>query len=205
MTEAEVVRIVTGDPERQAIIGAVEKLGLPDSWLAAGFVRNTVWDSLFPPAKHYGLNDIDVVYWKGLDAYGLPEGDMARAIRAQEPNPIWDEEEVMVRKLAEQFPNYSFEVKNQARMHCSPARTVQDAPYRSSGEAIGRWIETATAVGIHATGDGSYAVLAPHGLSDLGNGVLRPTDPAYEARLHERAETKGWLTRWPQLRIEPCI
>lgn len=205
MTEAEVVEILVSEPKRRAIIHAVQELDLPDCWIAAGFVRNTVWDAVFSPSREYGMNDIDVVYWKALDAYSWPAEAITAAIAAQEPNPVWDEEASAAAELRKRFPGYDFEVKNQARMHCSPARTVLDEPYRSSAEAVARWIETATALGIRSNGDGSYSLLAPYGLSDLGKGVLRPTDPIYESRLRERADTKGWLVRWPQLRFEPCI
>jgi hypothetical protein len=49
------------------VLTAVEKLGLPDCWVAAGFVRNPVWDALhgFPWSASY--TDIDVVYFDPLN------------------------------------------------------------------------------------------------------------------------------------------
>ena len=43
---------------------AVESLSLPDCWIGAGFVRNTVWDALHShPITGALLGDVDVVYF----------------------------------------------------------------------------------------------------------------------------------------------
>ena len=45
------------------LLVSVRELGLPDWYLAAGVIRNTVWDVLHGYKKHTPLNDIDVVYF----------------------------------------------------------------------------------------------------------------------------------------------
>ena len=48
------------DKPRMQQLQAVQTLQLPDCFVAAGFVRNMVWDALhdYPPTP---LNDVDVI------------------------------------------------------------------------------------------------------------------------------------------------
>jgi len=73
----EIVSILSADPLRVSALRAVAILELPDAWLAAGFVRNAVWDARhgYPPTP---LNDLDVIFFDAED----PDGDRAR--RTQE-------------------------------------------------------------------------------------------------------------------------
>jgi len=60
---ARVVKLLSKDSFRLRALDCVYELGLPDCYLAAGFVRNMVWDNLhniWPPTP---LDDIDVIYF----------------------------------------------------------------------------------------------------------------------------------------------
>ena len=201
--EAEVVRIVTSDPERAAIIASVSSMGLPECWIAGGFVCNRVWDMLFRNGEPTPHTDVDVVYFKPLHSYGLPEDELIALIQRGESNPVWEEEAKVQATLESLHPGREFEVKNQARMYFSPVRTTPHEKYTSISDAISGWVETATASGIQQTQDGSYAVLAPFSFDDLFKGILRPTQLEYTDRLRERAEQKGWLSHWPGVHVEP--
>ena len=50
------------DKQRMRLLQAVRALQLPDCFIAAGFVRNMVWDALhdYPLTP---LNDVDVIYY----------------------------------------------------------------------------------------------------------------------------------------------
>lgn len=202
MTEADVASIVTADPVRARIVDAVAGLNLPECWIAGGFVRNAVWDARFGEGRQTPINDVDVVYFKPLGAYGMEEAKLLALISAQEPNPVWEEEDHMRAVLIDAVPGYEFEVKNQARMHISTARIAAHAPYASLADAVSGWVETATATGIRKREDGTYEVLAPFGLDDLAAGIVRPTSQEYTERAHTRAVEKGWFTLWPEVRFE---
>lgn len=203
MTEEDVVAILIADSARARIVDAVAALGLPECWIAGGFVRNAVWDARFGKGKQTPINDVDVVYFKPLGSYGLEEAEVLRLVSAQEPNPVWEEEERMRTALEEAVPGYEFEVKNQARMHISVARIEAHPPYASLADAVSGWVETATATGIRRRDDGAYEVLAPFGLDDLAAGIVRPTSEAYTERAQTRAAEKGWYASWPEVRFEP--
>ena len=162
------------------LLQSVSALGLPDSWIGAGFVRNAVWDALHGRTPNCALlNDIDVVFFDRANA--SPAADAA-----------------IEHRLAACAPNLPWSVKNQARMHLRNG----EEPYRDTTAAIARWPETATAVAVRLQ-QGRLDLLAPHGLGDLIGLIVRPT-PAFAQRSHAfacRLRAKNWLARWPRLRI----
>lgn len=202
--EDQLLAAVLKAPLRERVFEAVARLDLPNCWVAGGFVRNAFWDDLYGTQVSSPINDVDVVYYKPLSEYGLPERELARSIKANEMNPVWQEESAAQIALKVAVPGLDFEVKNQARMHLSIMKTHRHAPYGSVNEALADWVETSTPVGIRKIQREQYEVLAPQGLDDLFDGVLRCTRKDYEPRLRERAQQKGWLTLWPRLRFEPC-
>ena len=48
MNLKEIERLISADVEAMETLRAAQRLGLPDWWLGAGFVRNRVWDHLTP-------------------------------------------------------------------------------------------------------------------------------------------------------------
>ena len=91
-----------------------------------------------------------------------------------------------------------------------------DAPYRSTGDALAHWLETATAVAVRLEADENQsrhqplgqslrpALLAPFGLDDLLGLVIRPTPHARTRRMaafERRLAAKDWQTAWPKLRV----
>lgn len=199
------IDIITNDSEHVAVLQAVADLNLPDAWIAGGYIRNPVWDAIYETVEKTKGSDVDVVYFKPLDTYGMAEGELIERICKEEMNPVWEEENTARSKLEAANPELEFEVKNQARMYLSKARTVQHERYYSLKEAVAGWVESATAIGMRVNQEGEYEVLAPFGLEDLFAGIVRPTSSEYEVRAQERAKAKGWLVHWPQLRFEKAL
>lgn len=188
--QARLLEWITQDSERvralQLAAQCSAEYALPQWCLAAGFVRNLVWDRLhgFEPRP---LNDIDLIYYCPLDIH--PERD--RAI------------EVYLRRLA---PDLPWSVKNQARMHLKN----QDAPYISCLDAMAHWPELETAVGICALSNGlaagslnsPYRLITPFGLQSLFALKLSPNPRRALAICQQRIAAKGWLSRYPLLCLE---
>lgn len=175
-----VQQIIRADPVRWHLLALVRALRSPDSWIGAGFVRNAVWDHLHqrPPSPPNG--DVDVV-WHDYGKADLAEDSRYEAaLHAAEPSIVWS-------------------VKNQARMHVRNG----DAPYGSVAEAMLHWPETATAIAVRRDEKEGIEIIAPFGLDDLLNLILRPTPrfAANKAHIYEqRVRTKGWAASWPLLR-----
>jgi len=165
------------DAWRMKVLAAVAGLNLPDWYVAAGFVRNMVWDHLhgYPPSA---LNDVDVVYFDKAGTH------------AKSPEQIRT-------ALATVLPDVNWEVKNQACMHMRNG----DPPYRSTADAMGFWPEKETAVGVRLTLAGSLEVAAPFGLGSLLAGCITHNPRRLKSVFLERLERKKWLAKWPRLRV----
>lgn len=183
--ETQLLTLLANDPVRMKSLRAVRDLKLPDCWVAAGFVRSLVWDHLHQRSHSPLPEDIDVIWYDParLD----PQADVA-----------------LEKALSERVSGVNWSVKNQARMH----RRNDDAPYQSAAHAMTCWPETATAVGVRLGLRDEIEVLAPLGLDDLFQLVVRPTE-RFKTEKHgmflARIRAKAWPDRWPALRfvIEP--
>jgi len=174
--------LIASDRRRMDVLRAVRDLGLPDCWVAAGFVRNCVWDHVHGHAAAPLSGDIDVVWFDAEQCEAARDAALERALRSRDGSVDWS-------------------VKNQARMHVRNG----DLPYASATDAMRYWPETATAVAVRLGAGDAIEVAAPFGLDDLFGLVVRPTRRfALEKRAVylERIRAKDWLGRWPRLRTE---
>jgi uncharacterized protein len=156
---------------------------MTDPWcIAAGAVRSLVWNSLhgfplLPP------EDLDLVYFDECSAQ-IRDADVAA-------------------RLTELVPGFRWDVVNQAHAH-HLSGPPDAAPFRSLQHAISCWPETATAVGVSLDARGELKVVAPLGLDDLFNLVIRPSPLLrYPDVFGQRLVQKQFQRRWPLLRVVP--
>lgn len=171
------------DERRFRILTRVSDLALPDCWIGAGFVRNTVWDLLNGYKTPETANDVDVIWFDSMNTDLEFDSKIEQRLLSVEPTVPWS-------------------VKNQARMHARNG----DEPYTSCAHALSFWPETATAVAARLTGVEEIEILAPFGLDDLFQGIVRPTPRFRQDKLdlfEKRWREKEWLKKWPFLRITP--
>lgn len=180
-SEADIIQLVQDDAWMMNILETARSLQLPDWWVCAGFVRSKVWDVIHHFEERTPLADVDVIYFD----LGNPQEDLEKQWEA---------------KLTTLNPTIPWSVKNEARMH----EINKIAPYTSSVDAISKFPETATALGLSLDEYGKIILAAPHGISDVINVVLRPTPlfmhnqslfPIYEQRVIK----KNWQSTWKQL------
>ena len=165
---------------RLELLRAVASLEVPDCWIAAGAVRNAVWDALHGYPRSTPLADVDVIWFDPARI----DPKLDRALEA---------------RLAERLPGVPWSVKNQARMHIRN----NHEPYADSLDAMRRWPETATSIAARLAADGMIDLCAAHGFTDLLGLILRPTRP--DAPFWERVTGKGWLQTWPKLLVMPPL
>jgi hypothetical protein len=178
MTDAIVRTILSGSIHRLAMLRVVASLDLPDAWLAAGAVRNAVWDALHAYDTATPLADADVI-WFAPDR----------------PDPAEDRRLETV--LCARLPGVRWSVRNQARMHHRHGH----APYANCLDAMRAWPETATSVAARVVRDGGIALQAAYGFDDLVGLILRPGPHCAPAVFRQRLDSKGWLRLWPRLTI----
>ncbi len=180
--ELELTNIIKSDQLLMSILETVQALQLNDCWVAAGVIRNKVWDTLHNVQTE--INDIDVIYFDKFDC-------------------SIEKEKVLESTLQEIMPNQPWSVKNQARMHIKNKMPA----YSSSFDGVAHFPETPTAIAVRLNNE-KLEILAPYGLNDLFAGLVRPTPPFNQnAKLHaiysNRIQSKNWGSIWSQLIIEP--
>ncbi|NGP44650.1 nucleotidyltransferase family protein [Bacillaceae bacterium SIJ1] len=165
------------------ILHSVQSLNLPDWWVCAGVVRSSIWDTMYDMPERTPVDDIDVIYFD--------RNNTGESI-----------EKMLEHRLRHIHPGVPWSVKNQARMHLKN----ELPPYTSSTDAMAKFPETVTAVGLTLDEQQEVLLNAPHGIDDLLQGVVRPTPlfreradltPAYKTRVLR----KNWRQTWPQLTI----
>jgi hypothetical protein len=173
-------RIIAEDAVAMEQLRAVRSLELPDWCIAAGFLRNRVWDHLHGIAPGRQPVDIDVIYFDAAD----PEGDRETAYEA---------------RLDTILPGLPWQVRNQARMHVRKGLP----PHLSTADSMLYWLETVTAVGVRLEDDNSLTVIAPLGTDDLLNLRCRPAPFGHRQRAEydARIESKRWRKLWPRVQF----
>ncbi|HET6951351.1 MAG TPA: nucleotidyltransferase family protein [Acidimicrobiales bacterium] len=181
---------VLRNPLVDEVLGRAAALGLPDCWLAAGCLFQTVWNVLDGHEPTRGIGDYDLIYH---DA-----GDLS-----------WEAEDAVIRRCAAVYgdldlgPGVEVEVRNQARVHLwyEDHFGVACPPIRSSREAVDRYAAHACRVAVRRVGD-RHEVYAPSGFADLFGFVLRPNPVVAPRHVYERKAAR-WRALWPRLRVMP--
>ncbi|MHC0039492.1 nucleotidyltransferase family protein [Pseudoneobacillus sp. C159] len=165
------------------ILKTAQSLHLPDWWVCAGFVRSKIWDVLHGFSERSDLADVDVVYFDPKNTDEQIEKELEETLKAKQPGIPWS-------------------VKNQARMH-----VINDfPPYTSSVDAISKFPETVTALGVKLDENDQVILTAPCGIEDVINLVVKPTPYFLETdelkQIYEqRLETKKWESKWEKVKV----
>jgi hypothetical protein len=177
---ADIADFIAQNPRMMRCLAVLAAHGPAGTWIGAGFVRNAVWDHLSGlDMEATPLADLDVVFHDPAIATAEHDARIEAALSVAAPDLPWS-------------------VRNQARMH----ERNGHHPYRNVVDALTHWPETATAIAARL-GPQGVEILAPFGLEDVLEMILRPT-PSFRTKPEiplARLEAKGWLTRWPRLRV----
>ncbi|MCK8072042.1 nucleotidyltransferase family protein [Vibrio sp. 1CM23M] len=173
-----IVTLIKQDPLRMQVLNCVAQLDLPQCYVAAGFVRNLVWDHLHGYAFPTPLNDIDVIYFDPMDT------SYESVIQYET-------------QLQERLPELNWQVRNQANMHIRN----NDEPYQSSLDAMSYWPEKETAFAVKQNLDGDIECISAFGLESLFDLKLTPNPNRSRDVFDQRVQSKNWLTQWPKLTV----
>lgn len=181
--EDEITTLIDEDDWMMEILKAAKSLNLSDWWICAGFVRSKVWDILHGFSVRTPIPDIDVIYFDPTTLSEL-------------------EEKKSEGKLKSLLPNIPWSIKNEARMHLR--NNVE--PYSSSVDAISKFPETATALGVKLDDWNQVILTAPCGISDVVSLIVKPTPYFLENTdlsliYNQRIIKKDWKATWNKLII----
>jgi uncharacterized protein len=178
-------RLVQQNERVMTILRTVRRCDPPDWLVGAGLIRNLVWDHLHGYSQPTPPRDIDVAFFDPADLSPERDTDVTAQLTAVLPTVEW-------------------EATNQAAVHLwymeKFGKTVP--PLTSSAAAIATWPETATCTAVHLRPDDSLHIVAPFGLEDLFQMILR-RNPARvtQAQFQQRLRDKQIRQKWPQVRV----
>ncbi|WP_421725704.1 nucleotidyltransferase family protein [Bauldia sp.] len=186
--EARFRAAIVTNPVITALIERLPTLGLPDCWLTASALTQTVWNSLSSRPPGEGISDYDVFYF--------------------DPDVSWEAEDNVIKRAARMFSDLdaTIEVRNQARVHLWFDKRNGTNGYpklASAREGIDLFLETPTMLGIHPTGGGDFDVYAPRGFDDLFGLVFRPNPNAVGPAARYAAKSEERKAAYPNLTVVP--
>lgn len=174
------------NPANRALLERLPALGLPDAWLVAGCLFQTVWNLRSGCPPQAGIKDYDLFYCDASDL--SPEAEAAVDARVQ----------AHCSDLG-----IPIEVKNQARVH-TWYREYFGFEYpqlHGARDGIERFLVPCTCVGMRiGAGLDAPALYAPYGLAELYQGILRP-NPRMDHRSLFRQKALTYQQRWEWLQV----
>lgn len=186
--ESRLAEIVRRDPDLMTVLTTVRDLDLNDWLIFSGSVYQAAWNDVTGRALGYGVRDFDLGYF---------DDDVS-----------WDAEDVVIKRVAKAFEEplrSRVEARNQRRVsEWFPAKFGEPyPPIVDTAEALTRFVAPAFAVGVRLEDDDQITVVAPFGLDDVFDMVIRPNPNRSVAKDWDRVIARA-LERWPELTvIEP--
>jgi hypothetical protein len=180
MHSEEFLTAVLRNPVIGALLDDLGELGLPDAWIVAGCLVQTVWNQATGRPTGYGISDYDVFYF--------------------DPDPSWEAEDRVIRALHRKSARFAVpvEARNQGRVHLwYPHKHGKPyPPLHRSTDGIDRFLTRCTMVGIQRD-----RVYAPNGLEEVAGLTVRPNfTPNFSLQAY-RTKTARWAALWPELTV----
>ncbi|PJG54771.1 hypothetical protein CVM73_14070 [Bradyrhizobium forestalis] len=185
MSKDEFLTLALRNPVNVAILDELHRLALPDAWLVAGCLVQTVWNVLTGRPIGHGIADYDVFYF--------------------DPDTSWEAEDTVIRTLHARLAHLGakVEIRNQARVHLwYPGKHgLPYPPLTRSTDGIDRFLTENTQLGVRPAADGNFDVYAPHGFDDVAKLIVRPNRAPNFSIANYEAKAARWKTLWPELTV----
>ncbi|KFZ38124.1 hypothetical protein HR45_06365 [Shewanella mangrovi] len=159
---------------RMRALAVAARLNLPQGYIAAGFIRNLVWDRFHGITT--ALNDIDLIYF--------------------DPNDVSDGIEAHYQQQLKQWLPIAWSVKNQARMHLKH----KHQPYTGVLQAMRYWPEHETAIAARLK-QGQVEIIHTGYLRSLLALQLTRNPHAVDGAFQQRVADRGWLEIYQHLKL----
>ncbi|WP_315735859.1 MULTISPECIES: nucleotidyltransferase family protein [unclassified Bradyrhizobium] len=184
MTKDDFIAAALRNPVNTAIMRVLRETAVPDAWVVAGCLTQSVWNVRTGRPIDHGINDYDIFYF--------------------DPDTSWDAEDAVIRRITSCLHDIEakVEVRNQARVHLwYPAK--HGRPYSAvsrSTDGIDRFLTVNTQVGLRPVADG-YELYAPKGLGDIAQMIVRPNHTANFSATNYIAKAERWKALWPEITV----
>lgn len=183
----QAILILERNKDLMTILDYISELNLPNFYIAAGSVFQTIWNYYDGKPLNYGIKDIDIIYYD--------EVNLSKEIEKDLENKI-------INYFKELDINYEFDVHNEARMHLWKKENENKNidQYKNSEDAIAQWIATIHAIGITKE-NGNIKIYAPYGLSDIFSRTVRPIKHKNNSKELYDKKVISWSNRFDNLNI----
>lgn len=179
------IEIIKQNEDLINILDYLDELELPNFYIAAGSVFQTIWNYYDNKPLNYKIKDIDIIYY---DSNNLSKED----------------EKELENKIINYFNtlNYEFDVHNEARMYLWKKENENKNinQYKNSEDAIEKWITTVQCVGITKEKN-EIKVYAPYGLSDIFGRTIRHIKHKANSKELYYKKVESWKKRFNHLNI----
>ena len=181
------ISILKENKELMDMLDYIETLKLPNYYIAAGSVFQTIWNKMDNKDLNYNIKDIDVIYYNDKDLSVNKDLEYYELINNYCKNKGY---------------KYEIDVSNEARMHLWKKEkfNIEVEPYTCSEDAINKWIATVHAIGITKIHD-ELKIYAPYGLSDIFSKTIRPIKHKYNTKEIYDKKAMSWNERFDSLNI----
>ena len=178
-------RILVQNKVIENILRLAPELQMPNWYLGAGCIAQTIWNKLHGFDLNCGIKDYDLVYYDPSNLSG-------------------EKEELYIQKGRELFKDIPVEIKNEARVHLWYEKHFgyPIAPYQSVEDAINTWPTTATCIAVKYHDKNQFTVYAPYGLNDLLGMIVRPNKTQITKEIYLK-KAERWKKIWHKLKIIP--
>ena len=179
--------ILEENKDLMIILDYLAKLNLPNFYIAAGSIFQTIWNYYDNRPLNYGIKDIDIIYYD--------KDNLTKEVEQKLENQIID-------FLKQQNLNYEVDIHNEARMLLWKKENENKDidQYQNSEDAIAKWIATVHAIGITKE-KGQIKVYAPYGLSDIFSRTIRPIKHKGNSQELYNKKVASWQSRFSNLNI----
>ncbi len=181
------INILKKNTNLMKVLEFIDNLNLPNYYIAAGSVFQTIWNYFDNIDLNNNIKDIDVIHYDNTDLDVDKDIDLYNKIKEY--------------CIKEQL-NYDIDVSNEARMHIwkKEHENVNINQYKNSEDAMNHWIATTHAIGITKINN-KIQVYAPFGLSDIFSKTVRPIKHKYNNKELYNKKTSSWNNRFDNLNI----
>lgn len=180
-----VIEIINKNKILIQVFDKMKNFNFESYYIGAGCITQSIWNELTNRPLHYGIGDIDIIYFDDQDLSYEAED---KVIRTGD-------------QLFSEIP-IKIDIKNQARVHVwyKDKFGIELEAFQSLEQAIDTWPTTATAFGVRKEHKGNWQVYAPFGFNDLFNMTVRANKRLITEGIFMSKAIK-WKEKWPELNI----
>lgn len=181
------IKIIKQNSDLVTILDYIYELKLPNFYIAAGSVFQTIWNYYDNKPLNFGIKDIDIIYYDPINLSKESEQKLEKTIEDH---------------FKKAGLNYELDIHNEARMHLwkKDNENKNIDQYKNSEDAIDQWIATVHVIGITKENN-EIKVYAPYGLSDIFSKTIRPIKHKNNSKELYNKKVASWQKRFENLNI----